>query len=69
MDCNQKCPRCGVEITPQGSVLFSFGKPGSRARLFARVCQFALKRGATDCINQFNPETETIHELDYYGNF
>lgn len=60
------CQRCGVKI--EGDIVhFSYGKPGSRSRLYARVCQFALKRGATDCANQFDPEKETIKESDYYG--
>lgn len=64
---SKKCPRCKVEITPQDVVLFSYGKPGSRSKLYARVCQFALARGATDCINNFDPKTEPIKESDYYN--
>lgn len=60
------CSRCGVRIEGE-TVHFSYGKNGSRSRLYARVCQFALKRGAADCANQFNPETETIKQSDYYG--
>jgi len=65
----KKCPRCEVEITQQGVVKFSAGAPGTRAKLYARVCQFVLKRGLDGCINQFDPKTESIQELDYYGNF
>lgn len=44
----QTCPVCGVTIV-HNTVLFSSGKPGTRARLYARVCRYAQKPG---CINQ-----------------
>ena len=53
----QICQICGVSITPQGQVNFSNGTPGTRARLYARVCRYAQKPG---CINQ---EPELIGEL------
>ena len=53
----QICQICGVSITPQGQVNFSNGAPGTRARLYARVCRYAQKTG---CINQ---ETELIGEV------
>ena len=43
------CPICSISITEDGQVNFSTGSPGTRARLYARVCQFAEKPG---CINQ-----------------
>lgn len=45
----QTCPVCGVSIANDGTVLFTNGNPGTRARLQVRVCQFARKPG---CINQ-----------------
>lgn len=53
----QICPVCSVSITGDGQVNFSTGSPGTRARLYARVCQYAQKPG---CINQ---EAELIGEL------
>ncbi len=45
----QICPVCGVSITEDGQVNFKSGSPGTRARLYARVCQYASQPG---CINQ-----------------
>lgn len=53
----QICPVCSISITDDGQVKFSTGSPGTRARLYARVCQYAQKPG---CINQ---ESELIGEL------
>ena len=53
----QVCPICNISITEDGQVNFSTGSPGTRARLYARVCQFAQKPG---CINQ---DAELIGEL------
>lgn len=66
-----KCPACGVEITDQGKVLFSHGGPGTKARLRARVCQFAKKSG---CINDYEgPLTANDHytpvETSDYSDF
>ncbi|MBE7383091.1 MAG: hypothetical protein F6J95_016965 [Leptolyngbya sp. SIO1E4] len=48
----QTCPVCGVKImvgfVGGDRVLFSAGPPGTRARLWARVCQYVQKSG---CIN------------------
>lgn len=44
----QSCPVCGVTIT-NDAVQFANGSTGTRARLYARVCQYAKK---PDCINQ-----------------
>ena len=44
----ETCPVCGVTIV-DNEVLFSTGRPGTRARLHARVCQYVNK---PDCINQ-----------------
>lgn len=62
----QTCPICSVSITlgtPDGDrVLFSTGPAGTRAKLWARVCQFNKKSG---CINQEGKD-ETITDADYY---
>ncbi len=44
----QSCPVCGVTIV-NDVVQFANGSTGTRARLYARVCQYAKK---PDCINQ-----------------
>ena len=44
----QTCPVCGVTIV-DNTVQFANGSTGTRARLYARVCQYAKK---PDCINQ-----------------
>ncbi|MEM6256283.1 MAG: hypothetical protein AAF821_25500 [Cyanobacteria bacterium P01_D01_bin.156] len=52
----QICPVCGVTIT-NDVVQFSNGSKGTRARLYARVCQYAKK---PECINQ---DKELIGEV------
>ncbi len=59
----QTCPVCGVSITEDGQVNFSSGSPGSRARLFARVCTFNKQPG---CINQ---KPELIGEITRADGF
>ena len=59
----QVCPVCSIAITEDGQVNFSTGNPGTRARLYARVCQYARKPG---CINQ---ESELIGELTHGDGF
>lgn len=44
----QICPICGVTVA-NDVVEFSNGSTGTRAKLYARVCQYAKK---PDCINQ-----------------
>ena len=44
----QVCPVCGVTII-NDVVKFSNGSSGTRARLYARVCQYAKN---PECINQ-----------------
>ncbi|MEO0351619.1 MAG: hypothetical protein AAF282_16395 [Cyanobacteria bacterium P01_A01_bin.15] len=44
----QTCSVCGVTIA-NDAVQFSNGSTGTRARLYARVCQYAKN---PDCINQ-----------------
>ncbi|MGF1601318.1 MAG: hypothetical protein ACFCU8_04740 [Thermosynechococcaceae cyanobacterium] len=43
------CPVCGVSIAADGRVNFTVGQPGTRAKLYARVCTFNQQPG---CINQ-----------------
>ena len=59
----QVCPICNISITEDGQVNFSTGSPGTRARLYTRVCQFAQKPG---CINQ---DSELIGELTREDGF
>lgn len=62
----QTCPICGVQIAPGGQagdrVIFSSGPQGTRAKLWARVCQFNKKPG---CINE-QAKNDTISDDDYY---
>ncbi len=47
----QLCPVCGVKIVKMignDRVLFSYGSPGTREKLWQRVCQYVQK---SDCIN------------------
>ena len=63
----QECPVCGVKIEDNAKVLFSHGRPGTRGRLTARVCQFIKDKEKRDaCINQEHPHAEIIVESDYY---
>lgn len=57
------CPVCNVLI--EGDVVrFSYGPPGTRTKLKARVCQFAKREG---CIN---PQTSLKDAVatDFYGD-
>jgi len=49
----QTCPVCGVKImvgiVGGDRVLFFAGPPGSRSKLYARVCRYVDKSG---CINR-----------------
>jgi hypothetical protein len=62
----QTCPICSVKImvgvAGGDRVLFSSGPQGTRAKLWARVCQFNKKSG---CINA-QGKNETISADDYY---
>lgn len=62
----QICPVCQVTIVPNPSgdrVLFSSGPPGTRARLWARVCQFVDRPG---CLNRDRDAIGTIDPDDAY---
>ena len=62
----QTCPVCGVKImvgvVGGDRVLFSSGPAGTRARLWARVCQYVDKPG---CINA-DGANQTPSKDDFY---
>ncbi|MDY7004770.1 MAG: hypothetical protein SWX82_12645 [Cyanobacteriota bacterium] len=58
------CPVCLVKIVDRDRVLFSSGPPGTKAKLWARVCQYAQKQG---CINQDLDEVGKVKSEDYYN--
>lgn len=62
----QTCPVCGVKIlvgmVGGDRVIFSAGPPGTRAKLYARVCRYVQKAG---CINQ-EAASQPIQSDDYY---
>lgn len=62
----QVCPVCGVKIMKViggDRVIFSAGPPGTRATLWARVCQYTNKPG---CINQDKGAIGSVKPQDYY---
>ena len=62
----QICPVCAVKIVPSPAgdrVIFSSGPEGTRAKLWARVCQFADK---PECINRDRDSIGTVTENDYF---
>ena len=62
----QKCELCGVVI--EGDVVkFSFGKPGTRARLAARVCNFVKDESKKAMCANRNFDGE-ITANDCYGD-
>jgi len=60
----EKCPVCSVQIENDAKVNFSYGKSGTRSRLWARVCQFTKN---PDCINQCEGKIGDIKDNDYYA--
>jgi len=58
----KECPVCKVVIENDSLVRFSFGPPGTRERLHARVCQYTKD---SNCINKGVVATQ-IKETDYY---
>lgn len=60
----EKCPVCQVSIN-KDVVQFSFGKPGTRDRLWARVCQYVEKQ-KPGCINKSKDFTHSPKEVDFY---
>jgi hypothetical protein len=68
----QRCSLCQVEI--QGTVgggdlvHFSQGGPGTRAKLWARVCQFLKSdEQRAQCLNQDTNLRGTVGPSDYYA--
>lgn len=62
----QVCPICQVTITPAPGgdrVVFSTGPAGTRAKLWARVCQFVDKPA---CINRDPKLIGQVGSNDYY---
>lgn len=62
----QVCPVCGVKIARMiggDKVLFFAGPPGTRATLWARVCQYTQKPG---CINKDGGAIGEAKSSDYY---
>lgn len=60
----KKCPVCDVEID-NDIVLFKYGGNGTKERLYARVCQYAIKKGRTGCINQ-QVNLSNCSQKDFY---
>ena len=62
----EKCSVCGVTIKDD-LVKFSFGQPGSRNRLYARVCQFIKNNPDkfSKCINS-GVDEEALTKDDHY---
>ncbi len=61
----ESCPVCQVKIVGGDRVLFSSGPPGTRAKLWARVCQYVQKQG---CINQDPDAVGKVKPEDYYSS-
>jgi hypothetical protein len=68
----QRCPLCQVEI--QGMVggndlvHFSQGAPGTRAKLWARVCQYLRSpEQCGQCLNQDAGLRGAVQSSDYYA--
>ena len=57
---DQICPVCQVRISGD-TVHFAAGEPGTRDRLYARVCQYAIACGKTGCINTQKPSETALH--------
>ncbi len=62
----QVCPVCAVKIIPAAAgdrVVFSSGPEGSRAKLWARVCQFVDQPA---CINRDRTSIGQVSANDYF---
>ncbi len=60
------CAVCGVKIIAQAGgdrIVFSAGPEGTRAKLWARVCQFVNK---PDCLNRDKTAIGTVTDKDYF---
>ncbi len=70
-DC-RRCPLCQVEIQGMAGgadlVRFSQGAPGTRAKLWARVCQYLRSdEQKAQCINNDPGQRGTVVQSDYYA--
>jgi hypothetical protein len=64
------CSLCGVTIEQNAlgdRVIFSYGPPGTRSKLWSRVCKFVGDRPG--CINQDPGSVGTIQPGDEYEPF
>jgi hypothetical protein len=61
----QTCSLCNVKIDSKDTVHFAFGKPGSRERLYARVCKHVNDRR---CINADKSKLGLLTADDHYGS-
>lgn len=62
------CPICQVQIqqSDEFPVKFSYGNPGTKERLYARVCQYAKARGKVGCINNLeNTDSPNVKKEEY----
>ena len=67
-----RCSLCQVEIeggvAGQDRVYFSIGAPGSRAKLWARVCQYLRSpEQCGQCLNQDAALRGQVSGSDYYA--
>ncbi len=60
----QTCSLCNVKIDPAGTVHFTYGPPGSRERLYARVCKHVNNQ---QCINADKSKIGLLIAADHYG--
>lgn len=68
----QRCNVCGVEIQGMAGgkdlVHFSHGIPGTRAKLWARVCQYLRDDDKQrQCLNQDADLRGTVQSSDYFA--
>jgi hypothetical protein len=68
----QRCSLCQVEIQGmaggQDLVYFSHGGPGSRAKLWARVCQYLRSDDQLkQCLNQDPSRRGMVQASDYFA--
>lgn len=68
----RRCSLCQVEIQGMAGgvdlVHFSQGAPGSRAKLWARVCQYLRSdEQKTQCLNQDQALRGTVVQSDFYA--
>ena len=68
----QRCSLCQVEIQGMAGnadlVHFSQGAPGTRAKLWARVCQYLRSdEQKAQCLNQDASQRGTVQRSDYYA--